>query len=370
MSDSAARTRLLVVDDNEMNRDMLQRRLTRRGFLVDAAEGGRRALEMIGENSYDLILLDIMMPGVSGIEVLVEVRRSHTVADLPVIMATAKTESEQVVEALKLGANDYVTKPLDFPVVLARIETQLGMLDLRRELRRLLRLKEEFLAIASHDLKNPLNAVMGFATLIKTLLPVGTEMTKEGHELANRILSGAGVMTQIITDFLDSQALEDGQLSLQRDELDLNGLAREILDANREYAERKGVHLAFDPAQDLPPVSADGARISQVLHNLVGNAIKFSREGAQVTVRTALDDTSQICEVQDTGPGLHDEDFGRVFLKYARLSNRPTGGEKSSGLGLAICKRLIELHGGEIGVRNNSPEQGATFWFRLPMHRD
>jgi CheY-like chemotaxis protein/tRNA A-37 threonylcarbamoyl transferase component Bud32 len=116
---------LLVVDDNPENRDVLSRRLMRKGFEVRTAEGGEEALRIIGEGAIDLVLLDIMMPGVSGIDVLREVRRTHDEAALPIIMATAKTESEDIVECLELGANDYVTKPIDFPVVLARIQMQL-----------------------------------------------------------------------------------------------------------------------------------------------------------------------------------------------------------------------------------------------------
>ena len=119
--------RLLVVDDNEMNRDMLSRRLERKGYSVAVAADGGKALEMMAAEEFDLVLLDIMMPGISGLQVLKEVRRNHTLADLPVIMATARTESVDIVDALKLGANDYVTKPLDFPVVLARVASQLGL---------------------------------------------------------------------------------------------------------------------------------------------------------------------------------------------------------------------------------------------------
>ncbi len=118
---------LLVVDDSEMNRDMLARRLVRRGYTVAAAENGRQALDMIAAESYDLIVLDIMMPGLSGLEVLEELRQHYAPSELPVIMATAKDQSEDIVLALRLGANDYVTKPLDFPVVLARVQTQLSL---------------------------------------------------------------------------------------------------------------------------------------------------------------------------------------------------------------------------------------------------
>ena len=107
-------------------------------------------------------------------------------------------------------------------------------------------------------------------------------------------------------------------------------------------------------------------RLSQVLQNLVGNAIKFCSEGDSVHVRTRAENGCHLCEVRDSGPGLRDEDFAKVFQRWARLSNKPTGGEKSSGLGLAISRQLIELHDGEINVRNNTPDRGATFWFSLP----
>ncbi|HET7746611.1 MAG TPA: adenylate/guanylate cyclase domain-containing protein [Vicinamibacteria bacterium] len=128
---------LLVVDDNELNRDMLSRRLKSRGYTVLTADDGRQALDLVAARPFDLILLDIMMPGISGLEVLAELRRRYSVADLPVIMATARGEGEDIVQALKLGANDYVTKPLDFPVVLARTETQLSLKRAMTEIRRL-----------------------------------------------------------------------------------------------------------------------------------------------------------------------------------------------------------------------------------------
>ncbi|MBI4719697.1 MAG: SpoIIE family protein phosphatase [Chitinivibrionia bacterium] len=126
---------LLVVDDNEMNRDILSRRLSRRGYTVATAENGREALEKISSESFDVVILDIMMPDIDGIEVLRRVRETTTAADLPIIMLTAKSESEDVVQALMLGANDYVTKPLDFPVVHARVQTQVSLKRMREELR-------------------------------------------------------------------------------------------------------------------------------------------------------------------------------------------------------------------------------------------
>lgn len=149
---------LLVVDDNEMNRDLLSRRLEKKGHRVEVAEGGVQALEMIEDDVFDLVLLDIMMPGIDGFEVLEEIRGDHGPSELPVIMATAKTESEDIVAALKIGANDYVTKPFDFPVVLARVQTQLALKKSRDELAR-----------AHQRMKRDLEAA---AAIQQTLLPV------------------------------------------------------------------------------------------------------------------------------------------------------------------------------------------------------
>jgi sigma-B regulation protein RsbU (phosphoserine phosphatase) len=164
--------KLLVVDDNEMNRDMLSRRLARKGHTVDLAEDGRRALEMVAATDYDVILLDIMMPGLDGYQVLERLRETRDSGDLPVIMATAKDQSEDIVAALKLGANDYVTKPFDFPVVLARVRTQL---QLKRS--------RQALASAHRRMKKDLEAA---AKIQASLLPVDRVVDFDGARVAWR----------------------------------------------------------------------------------------------------------------------------------------------------------------------------------------
>src|SRR5437588_5268563 len=134
---AASQTSLLVVDDNEMNRDMLSRRLQRQGYDVSVAHDGSRALELIRDQRFDLVLLDVMMPGLNGLEVLKILREAHSATDLPIIMATARGDSADIVQALRLGANDYVTKPLDFPVVLARVQTHLAMKRAAEQVKRL-----------------------------------------------------------------------------------------------------------------------------------------------------------------------------------------------------------------------------------------
>ncbi|MCX7920019.1 MAG: response regulator [bacterium] len=351
--------KLLVVDDNEMNRDMLSRRLKRLGHTVEVAVDGKQALEMTATQSFDLILLDIMMPEISGIEVLKKLREKYTIAELPIIMVTAKDQSEDIVEALNLGANDYVTKPIDFPVVNARVQTQLT-------LKRLAELKDEFLRIASHDLKNPLTGIIGYTSLLNSMLAPIEQVPAELKNSISRVANLAQMMKRIITDFLDFQAMEDGQMKLEPVSFDINDIARMAVINNFDYAKSKEIEMLDEIPSTPIQVHADQYRIQQVIENFVSNAIKFGEKGSKVTVRTRIESEKALVEVSDTGPGLKDEDMQKLFVKYARLSNKPTGGEKSSGLGLAICKKIIELHQGEIGARNN-PDKGATFWFALPL---
>lgn len=350
---------LLVVDDNEMNRDMLARRLERKGHTVDRADDGRHALDLIARNRYDLILLDIMMPGVDGVDVLRQIRDRYSVTDLPVIMVTAKDHSQDIVQALGLGASDYVTKPLDFPVVLARVQTQL-------RLRQLAAVKDQFLRIASHDLKNPLTTILSTTAIVGEMVPVGAPMTAEVKQTLERLQNRALEMQRIIEDFLDFQALEDGHLRTEFKDTDVNRIAREVLENNLDYAGDKQIQVQLEACETVREIRADPIRLAQVAQNLVGNAIKFSPRGTGVVIRTRCDGETVCLEVSDNGPGLSDEDLGKLFTKYARLSNKPTGGEKSSGLGLYICKQFIDAHNGEIGARNND-DRGATFWFRVPQ---
>jgi putative two-component system response regulator len=182
--------KLLVVDDNEMNRDMLSRRLSRRKHTVITAENGQQALDLIEKESFDVILLDIMMPGISGIEVLKLIRQSYSASELPVIMVTAKSDSEDVVTALKLGANDYVIKPLDFPVVLARVQTQLEACRSHKKLKKHAkeieaRINDNFEKIDSEKLQSLINAGENNRLELKSTLRWNLKSNKPDKEIEN-----------------------------------------------------------------------------------------------------------------------------------------------------------------------------------------
>jgi len=350
---------ILVVDDNEMNRDMLSRRLKRKGYRTSVAEDGYQALDKIQEFQFDLVLVDIMMPGINGFEVLQIIRQKHSLAKLPVILATARDEIDDMVNGFKLGANDYITKPITFAVLLARIQTHL-------QLKQLTQLKDEFLQIASHDLKNPLHNILLSAKIVQRIVPPGQVMSQEAFRPLGFIVEQSNQMSHIITDFIDFQALEDGNLRLDLKPTNLNKIAQSIVEKNLEYASSKKIEISLDLDEKLPEIQGDKIRLTQVVQNLVGNAIKFCHDRSTIVVRTFEQENAAVFEVCDSGPGLSDDDLKIVFSKYAKLSNTPTGGEKSSGLGLSICKQIIELLNGTIGVRNN-PTTGATFWLSVPV---
>jgi signal transduction histidine kinase len=172
-------------------------------------------------------------------------------------------------------------------------------------------------------------------------------------------------MKRIIGDFLDLGALREGRLVLDRAAFDLHTLVAQSIEHNSVYAARKAIRLALETGTSQAIVQGDGARITQVIDNLVSNAIKFTPNGGAVLLRIDDQLPGVRIEVRDTGPGLTKDDLAGLFVPHRRGASRPTGNESSTGLGLALCKQLVELHGGHIGAQN-ATEGGAVFWFELP----
>jgi len=351
---------LLIVDDNEMNRQLMSVQFKRAGYKTTLAEGGHEALQLIDQHPFDLVLLDIMMPGISGLEVLEKIRVKHSLISLPVIMVTADDLEQSLITALKLGANDYLTKPLNISIAMARIKTQLTLKNLAA-------LKDEFVRFASHDLKKPLIVMLDIALELKNQCQPGMPTAADTPELIELIQRTGENMHTVIDGFLNLDSTSNATPEPNYKPIRLNEIIAKSLQSNASYAKQKGIKIEKDLAQDLPAVEADEFRLSQVLDNLIGNAMKFSPRETTTTVRTRVDNEYVYAEISDGGPGLTDEDMERLFTRYAKLSNRPTGNESSTGIGLSMSKQFIELHKGRIGARNNQ-NRGATFWFGIPIN--
>ena len=233
------------------------------------------------------------------------------------------------------------------------------------QLARANRLKSEFLQIAAHDLRNPLNAIL----LATTQIPrEKQDQTADGFDLGAQIRATAGEMLGIIEGLLDTAAMEEGTLKLYRVHLDLADCVGEVIERNHPQAERKKQQLRFS-AQEGCIAEVDGGRIKQAVDNLVSNAIKFSPHGASIRVTLACESDKARIEVADGGPGLTEADKERLFRRFERLSARPTGGESSTGLGLANARQLVELHGGALGAESDGSGCGSRFWIELPMEK-
>ena len=358
MNKNSPALNILVVDDNDLNRRLVKLSLGKLGYGVVEAENGLQALQRVGEQCIDLVLLDITMPGMDGIEVLVHLRKQYSMLELPVIMFTADDHEERIVEALSLGANDYLLKPLNTTVAAARIRTQLSIASLSK-------LKDDFLRFASHDLKKPMLVI---ADIIETLRGLQSQQVSKLSEMGDYldlIDTTNQRMQDVVHGFLDENQFHVNE-QVNATHIDLNEIIQDVTASNDLYANKKHTSLRTELLPNLPPVKVDAFKVRQVLDNMIGNAIKFSPIGAHVLIRSVAEDDAVLVEVIDDGPGLTTSDQAKLFKRGACLSNKPTGGESSSGIGLCLCKDLIEAEGGTIGARANHGK-GATFWFSVPL---
>ncbi len=359
-ADTSAQT-ILIVDDQDQNLQVVGTLLVAMGYAVVPASSGEQALQRIAANPPDLILLDMVMPGMDGIQVCREIRSNPDWNGIPVVFLSAAGEKDLVVQALEAGGVDYVTKPFNKAELLSRVRTHLALKEARDRLRELAEDKDELLGILAHDLKNHLAGMRLSAGL---LAGRKGELSERSADLVANILQSTDRMLAFVREFLANQSAE--RLRVAPRPLSLADEIRASLGRHREAAAAKGIALAEDLSAS-PAVLADREALAQILDNLVGNAVKFSPSPSTVTV--SLSDPSLAYAtfvVADEGPGFTSEDRERLFRRYGRLSARPTGGEPSTGLGLSIVKRLVESMAGRIELEEGGGP-GSRFCIRLPL---
>lgn len=232
------------------------------------------------------------------------------------------------------------------------------------ELERLHELKNEFIGMAAHDLRNPLQAIQGYSEML--LNKHFGELNAEQQQFISVIRRNSDFMVKLITDLLYISKIDAGKLKLEPAETDLIELLRKNIELNRLLLERKQIRLLFSAADDLPTVMVDPAKIEQVLNNLLSNAGKFSAPNTTIEVRVEKSDTEIVVSVKDEGQGIPADEISRLFIPFEHLSVKSTGGEQSTGLGLAIVKRVVEGHKGRIWVQSEVGV-GSTFSFSLPL---
>lgn len=356
---------ILAVDDEPSNLFLLER-LLQKDHHVTSVASAQEALDMLARRPFDLILLDIMMPHMTGLQALEIIRHNPQTAHIPVILISALNDSHDVSRGLEMGANDYITKPIDIDVTLARVRTQIILKQhqderegLIAELKAAQELKDRFLQIASHDLKGPLMNLR----MVMSLIRPAVQSIPDGETILEMADGSLDLMQSLIQDFLDSAAMQNGALKLRLDTVPLETFIPQVVAEHEPNAERKQIDLEIRSVAGA--VRADAKRFHQVVGNLVSNAIKYSPCGATVRLWTEADQDSVSIYIADQGPGIPAAEQGKLFTQFGKLSPRPTGNESSTGLGLWIVKQLVNAQNGEVGLIS-PPEGGSTFWIRMP----
>lgn len=362
--------RILVVDDDRLNIRILVGILQTEGYVIAEADSGELALELYESFRPDLLLLDVVMPGIDGFATCRELHKRYGEYAAPVIFITAKSESDDVVEGLAAGGVDYLPKPFRRKEALARIRTHLYNRLLVEQQKSLVdqlthanAAKNKLLGMAAHDLRNPLASIRGLAEFLAD--GVVGKLTPDQSDLVKTIRETSLSMLTLLNELLDVATIEAGELKVHREPHDLTELVEKAIYLNNINAARKNTKISLSSAVKPALARVDGSKIKQVLDNLLSNAVKFSPPGSTIRVKLSQDTNGFIIAVQDQGPGIPENERHRLFKDFATLSVKPTAGEKSTGLGLAICRKIIDAHQGLISATNLSGG-GCEFSITLP----
>lgn len=356
---------VLIADDERHSLILLQR-ILEPDYHVTAVEDGQEALQLLQQGVFDLVLTDINMPVLDGFGLLKAIRNTPQLAHLPVILVSGMSDSDDIARGLKLGANDYLTKPVDHQITRARVSTQLQLKELVDahkdaidQLRAIQTMRDRFFKIASHDLKNPMNNIR----MAQFLLRASVENDPEGLKLLANIEIALDTMQDIVQDFLETAALQSDGVDLHFDQVLIDELVWNAVSQFHLAAHKKDIQLNVE-ASSLS-VLADRRRLSQIVNNLLSNAIKFSPVGRSVNLWAQVNGDRVRLNVRDHGPGIPPQERELLFHEFSRLTPRPTGGENSTGLGLWIVKQLAALQNGTVGAE--FPDDGGSiFWVEIP----
>ena len=368
------RTRIFLVDDTQANLDVLQALLEPEGYLVSVAPNGEFALKFVGRVKPDLILLDVMMPDINGFEVCRRLKADPETRHIPIIFITAEDTTESVVSGFEAGGVDYIQKPFQGSEVLARVQTHLEIDRLKRELvekndaltrmnrqvREASDRKSRFLANIAHELRSPINAIMGFTRMV--LRREGDRLSERQQRNLTTVTKSSDHMLHLINDLLDLSKIEAGRMDVNAERFELNDFIEACCEEVTPLV-KAGVELVW-PTGSVGDVETDRGRLRQILMNLLSNAAKFTESGS-IRVGASRDADVVTIGVTDSGTGIPQDAQETIFEEFEQVGGSDPE-RKGTGLGLPIAKGFAELLGGSIDLTSVVGE-GSTFTIRLPV---
>ena len=354
-------SRILIVDDEPVNLFVLEGLLTANNLEVISASDGKSALSLVSKEMPDLILLDIMMPEMTGLEVLDILANDKNTIDIPVLMVSAKSEIEDIENALNKGAVDYIAKPFNDVELLARVRAALRLKKEKDKLKELMESKSNFIRVLAHDLRSPFSSIAGFAKVLLNDEDLKKKLTADHKEFLQSIVDTSHYLFTYFNKLLDWSKIEAGKIELKKGPVQISKLFDITRMVFQKNIDEKKIRLICEVSDDLS-VLADDTYLNQVINNLVSNAIKYSPEGGSLTLKAfKAPNESVVIEVSDNGKGIESITPQQLFDSPYHKSAMGTANEKGSGLGLFICKMIVDAHGFDISFRSETGK-GTTFF--------
>jgi signal transduction histidine kinase len=362
-----AKSKILIVDDEEFNRRLLKGILASTGHDIFEAVDGIEALKLVEENPPDIILLDIMMPGMDGFSVCRNLKTSDETNDIPILMITSLNEVDDYVRAVDSGADDFITKPVNATALLARIKGFLRNKHLSDKVKHLNRFKYDLTRMIVHDLRGPMTGILGYLDLSIN----SDSISPTVREYLQNALTSAHDASGLIDNLLGIEKLESGTLTLNPEAVHIPSLVQHNIDVQNANIMQSGLKVELHGPRDLI-YRCDQNLMNRVIQNMLVNAIKFSPENSVVKIEWQCNSREINYSVTNHGEIIDPEDQAVIFDKFAQLDDRPTLSRGGVGLGLAFCKMAVDAHGGSMELVSPAPEfeDGVKFTAKLPLKKE
>lgn len=371
MQINPAEFKLLVVDDVQTNVLLLKALLGKEGYGILVANNGQEALEVIRNENPDLILLDVMMPGMDGFEVAERLKSEEFRCEIPIIFLTALDDTQSIVNGFKLGVGDFISKPFRKEELMVRIKHQLSLVAARRiieekneELRKTIAGRDKMYSVIAHDLRSPMASMK---MLLNTIM-MSVEKDKidpdifDMLEMSNKTSEEVFSLLDNLLKWTKSQL---GKLTVIPQKLDISGLADGVVEVMNSVAEVKHIKLIRTDHESFF-VYVDIEMIKSILRNLISNAVKFSNPDSEIKVGIKAEDEKVIVSVTDSGKGIKKEDQHKLLKDSTHFTTYGTNSEEGSGLGLLLCRDFARKNGGELWFESEE-NLGSVFSFSLPQ---